>query len=254
MSLFEKLKKLTGLSPASETVAAPEADNTPKFEIPAELPRLSAADAEGMAAFFPEHSSADLATTAPEQLHQLLNQDPKPIESMRYLAQNLDRETAMYWTVQSVEQVEPSLPEADKKAFAAAKFAIADPSPEHLAAAESSAKAGEIMGPGAWAAIAAVAQTAAEGGSSEDIFAEAVAGAVMLAAAYTQSKVELPTKLELPEPVEAPAPEMDMMAMPQLVVQAIPAVEAPVLDAEELNQAMALYKPFIDNALQLAAG
>lgn len=278
MSILGKLKKITGLSQkAAQPAAEPVVATKPVFEIPTQLPRLAAADAEGIAAFFPEgipQNTTEIAsvatvpgdsprptkagviempTTAPEQLDLLLNQEGKPIESIHYLSQGMEQKTAMDWAAQSVDVVEASLPQVEKDALAAGKAAMVDPSPENIALAESTAKASEPMGPGAWMAMAA-ATPATQGANNAGLFAQSIAGAVMLSAALTLPDTELPEKPEMPEAPEMPEiPEMDMMEMPAFEPPEIPLVEAPVLSQQEQNEAMVAYKPFIDNALKLAA-
>lgn len=259
MGILDKLKAIVGLSPesASSDAVEPVVETKPVFDIPAELPRIAVTDAKGMDAFFPEGSARDtteMPATASEQLDLLLNQEGKPIESIRYLSQNMEQKTAMEWAAQSVEVVEASLPQAEKDALAAGKAAMAEPSPENIALAESSAKAPEMMGPGAWMAMASSAQEGAAKVNTGDLFAQAIAGAVMLAASLTLPDTELPEKPEIAEMPKPPEiPELDMMEMPSFKPPEIPLVEAPVLSVEEQNEAMTACKPFIDIALQLSA-
>ena len=69
----------------------------------------------------------EMPKTASEQLDLLLNQEGKPIESIRYLSQNMEQKTAMDWAAQSVDVVEEFLPQAEKDALAAGKAAMVEP-------------------------------------------------------------------------------------------------------------------------------
>ncbi len=210
------------------------------FNVPAALPRL---EGQSAAAISQRAGQAPLAG-APDRpagyIDALLKQQ-RPVEAAGVLAHGLPEKDGVRWAADSSEMVAAKQTPADAAATQAAKQWIAQPtSANQAAAADAASKAGH-GGPGAWAAQAAAwtgpSAPAAAATAPGPLVSKAVLGSVMLSAAMNKPGLQIP-------------------AVPTLNTPTVAAPAQPALPPEATSgsELCAVYKPFLDRGLQIAAG
>ncbi|MCX8155646.1 MAG: hypothetical protein N3J91_04225 [Verrucomicrobiae bacterium] len=161
---------------------------------------------------------AKLGRTPCEQA-RALNQQQLSYDAVKALAYGLPEQKAVTWACASAERVANPANTADGEALHAAKQWAMNPTPEgQKAAAEAAAKTG-FQTPAAWAA-----QSAAWAGSGAGLTAQAVVGAVMLAAAQAGKPIPASGGILPPSPsLKAPAIDPGLVTDMKMPVQKLPA-------------------------------
>lgn len=197
----------------------------------------------------------------------VLMQQKRGVDAVPFLANLMPPEKGVQWAVESCEMAAPGGPACSEsaQAIAAAKAWVANPGPQTQEAAATAAAAAPKNDPAAWAAQAAawggeggaeamMAQTneaaAAAGLETAAILdamaesipanlsAQAVSGAVMLAAAQASPKGTVPDLPQGPGALQTPGAAPPSAQVPEKVTQAVADVVMPT--APELGAGVAL--------------
>ncbi len=228
------------------------------FQVPPSLPNLASGSAAGAAqrAAQPAAEIPAAPLPPPTYLAGLLGQQ-KVVEAVTFLAHSLPPRDAVRWAADSCAMVAPQQSPVDKAAAEASKRWAANPTDDNRQQALRLAGEANHAGPGAWAAQAAgLAGAPATPGEDpaigRDLVGKAVAGSVMLAAAMSKPGFKLPVP---GAPAALTMPGMPVApAVPKLVMPAAASLAAPPVPAAASDELSALYKPFVDRGLALAAG
>ena len=86
---------------------------------------------------------------------ELLKQEQRFVDMMRFVAQALPKREAVWWASQCVKQLMPELSDADQGVLEAAETWCADPTDDNRRAASAAANGGELGTPSAWVAMGA---------------------------------------------------------------------------------------------------
>lgn len=168
----------------------------------------------------------------PCQQSQALNQKELSSDAVKSMAHGLPERDSVKWASASAEKVSNPAHKADMEAIQAAKAWTQNPTPEAQKAAGAAAAKTDFQTPGAWAA-----QGAAWAGTGGGLTAQAVTGAVLLAAAQGGKPISPPgvaaPKLDAPKmAAEVAKPKASRFQLPFFKKPAAPAApEVPQVPA-----------------------
>ena len=216
----------------------------PPVSIPADLPKIKAgAAAEVCQEFQPGPEAAKLLQPeqTPSQYLQALQDNQMPQESVNFLAHGLPDQESVAWAAKSSEMAGPPANPADAKALDAAKAWVKAPNPANQKAAAEAAAQTDMKSSAALAAQGAAWANPAEG--APRLTPKATSGAVLLAGGETIKKPDVPIP-------EAPPPPK----MPEIPTAPNAPVEPPPLSAEQKQEMMNTYNPFVQQGVDIASG
>jgi hypothetical protein len=236
---------------------APEA---PKFEVPSALPGIKAPSAAALAEkaglkVTPEMPAGP--TDSPSKLiGHLLNEKEDMLGATQAIAHGLPPKEGVKWAVDSCKKVEGKLPAEGGEAVKAAEALTALPNAANRAAAAAAATKAGLQSPAGMAAKAASmldVPDAPKIPGADKVIPALVIGTVASAASLSAKPPAKPGAPVLPK-LELPA--MDPAKIEAMVADAAkqpPAPPPPGPGSPESARNAAVFKPFIDSGLALAA-
>ncbi len=232
----------------------------PKFEVPSALPGIKAPSAAALAGkaglkITPEMPAGP--TDSPSKLiGHLLNEKEDMLGATQSIAHGLPPKESVKWAVESCRKVEGRLPAGDMDAVKAAEALTALPNAANRATAGAAAAKAGLQSPAGMAAKAASMLDVPDAPNipgADKVIPALVTGTVASAASLSAKP---PAKPGVPVPPKPELPAMDAAKVQELVDAAAklpPAPLPPGPGSPESARNAAVFKPFIDSGLALAA-
>jgi hypothetical protein len=203
----------------------------------------------------PEAQALGSLNKTPTQYVQSMQDNHLSADSINFMAHGMPPREGVHWACKSTETVAPKLGVADQNALAAAQAWTKSPTAAHQAAAAQAAAKTDFQSPAAWAAQgAAVASKPGVPAAVANPSAPAVAGSVMLAAAWAQPDFKPPAP-RLPQmsaptlPAQPGLPRFEQPAVPK--IDAPPSPYPPGVDRAQIAQ---IQQPYVDLGMDIASG